>query len=141
MSKNKIIIIVVAVVVGILAYMYLTRDQNASSDSLVAENKTSTFADASDILNLLNRMNQIKLDDSVFSNQVFVSLKDTTVTLVSQQTGRNNPFAPLGADTTKAQPAVTAKSAKVISNNSNIDNSQVTPSTDSLPSFSNFPTR
>ena len=111
MSKNKIIIIVVVIIVGVFAYFYLTRDQSGTANApLVSEAKTTTFADAKDILTLLNRMSQIKLDDSIFQNVVFKSLKDTTVILVSQPTGRNNPFAPLGSDgTTKVQPQTTTK--------------------------------
>ena len=98
MSKNKIIIIIVVVVAGILAYMYLTKGDSTSGLSLVAENKTAAdFSDAKDILNLLNRMSQIKLDDSIFQDQGFESLKDTTVVLTDLPSGRNNPFAPLGS--------------------------------------------
>ena len=51
MSKNKIIIIIVVVVAGILAYMYLTKGDSTSGLSLVAENKTAAdFSDAKDML-------------------------------------------------------------------------------------------
>jgi hypothetical protein len=89
--------------------MYLTKNQDTTGTSLVAEKKTADFADAKNILTLLNRMNQIKLDDSIFNSAVFQSLKDTTVTLVSQPTGRNNPFAPLGTDGTKTQSSTNTK--------------------------------
>jgi hypothetical protein len=112
MTKNKIIIIVVVIIVGIMAYMYLTKGNDTAGVSLVAENKTTDIVGATDILALLNSMNQIKLDDSIFNDPVFQSLKDTTVTLVSMPTGRNNPFAPLGSDGTVVKSSNSSAPAK-----------------------------
>lgn len=47
---------------------------------------------------LLNTRN-IKLDDAVFNNPAFGRLQDYTITLTPEgDEGRDNPFAPLGAE-------------------------------------------
>jgi hypothetical protein len=100
LSKNKIIIIIVVVIVAVMAFVYLKNSGDNSQTSLVSEAKSSQSADSDYVLKLLNRMSKIKLDDTIFFSQMFSSLKDTTVTLVPQSIGRNNPFAPLGSDGT-----------------------------------------
>ncbi|MCX6753260.1 MAG: hypothetical protein NTW62_02880 [Candidatus Nomurabacteria bacterium] len=50
------------------------------------------------ITTLLN-VNNIKLDDGIFSNPAFSTLKDSTIELVSDgNEGRPNPFSPIGVD-------------------------------------------
>ena len=111
-NKNNIIIVIVVIIAAFFAYNYLIKDQGSASDtSLTAEAKSTNFAAAKEILLLLNRMSNIKLDDSIFSDRAFQSLKDTTVTLKDQPIGRNNPFAPLsGADNSRATTTTTAPS-------------------------------
>jgi hypothetical protein len=97
MSKNKIIIISSLLIVVAMAFIYLLK--NPSDSSLVAaERRTTEFSSAKEVLDLLNKMSKVKLDDSIFYDKAFISLRDTTVELVNQPIGRNNPFAPLGAD-------------------------------------------
>jgi len=98
-KKNQIITVILVVIVGFVAFNYLKGNSNDNSgSSIVAEQKVAEFAGAREILNLLNRMSKVKLDDSIFNNNSFKSLKDTTVVLVGQPVGRDNPFAPLGTD-------------------------------------------
>lgn len=97
MNKNNIIIVSSLVVVAAMALIYLLKNPSDSSN-LVAEKRTAEFASAKEVLNLLNRMSKVKLEDGIFYDKAFQSLNDTTVELVGQPIGRNNPFAPLGAD-------------------------------------------
>ena len=102
-KKNQIIIVILVAVVGFIAFTYLKGNSNDNSgSSIVAEQRVAEFAGAREILSLLNRMAKVKLDDSIFNDNSFKSLKDTTVVLVGQPVGRNNPFAPLGTDGTKS---------------------------------------
>ena len=64
------------------------------------------------IYTMLQQMAQVTLDDSIFSKPNFQSLKDNTVSLTPQATGRNNPFAPVGTDSnsaTQATPVLPSK--------------------------------
>jgi len=99
MKKNQIIIISAVIIFAVIAFMYLKNNSSdTSGSSIVAENKVAEFADAREILTLLNKMSGVKLDDAVFNNPAFNFLKDGTVTLVPQSPGRNNPFSPVGSD-------------------------------------------
>ncbi|MFA6430548.1 MAG: hypothetical protein WC229_01495 [Candidatus Paceibacterota bacterium] len=98
-KKNQILIVVIVVIVGFFVFNYFKNSSvDNSGSSIVAEQRVTEFAGAREILSLLNRMSNVKLDDSIFNDSSFKSLKDTTVVLVGQPVGRNNPFAPLGTD-------------------------------------------
>lgn len=58
-----------------------------------------------DFLAVLLSIKNINLDDSLFSNNAFLHLKDTTIVLVQDGTeGRPNPFAPIGSENTVLLP-------------------------------------
>jgi hypothetical protein len=100
MNKKNILIIIVAVIFLGIVFIYLTRDNTAGDTSSLSTNvSTAPSADAQYIYNLLQRMSAVKLDDSIFVSTAFQSLIDNTVVLTAQQTGRNNPFSPIGTDT------------------------------------------
>lgn len=96
--KNNIITIVLVVVVALVAIWYLTKTDTSTS-YLTTSTQTTNSTDAIYIYSLLQKMSQVSLEDTVFSNPVFKSLKDNTVTFPEQPAGRNNPFAPIGTDT------------------------------------------
>jgi len=53
----------------------------------------------SEFLSVLLNIKSIQLDDSIFSEPAFLTLKDSTKILVQDSTeGRPNPFAPIGID-------------------------------------------
>lgn len=51
-----------------------------------------------DILSILGDLGSIRLDDSVFQNPIFQSLKDYSVVIPREIKGRKNPFLPIGQD-------------------------------------------
>ena len=54
---------------------------------------------AKDFLTLLLSVKNIKLDDAIFSDNAFSSLRDSSITLIPDgNEGRMNPFAPFGTD-------------------------------------------
>lgn len=53
---------------------------------------------AAQILSLLQELNAIQLNDSIFSDPMFLSLKDYHVDLAEEPKQRSNPFAPIGQD-------------------------------------------
>jgi phosphomevalonate kinase len=99
--KNNIITIILVVVIGMVAFWYLTKTDNTAS-SLITDVKTTDSTDAKYIYTILQQMAQVTLDDSIFANPVFQNLKDNTVSFSPQASGRNNPFAPVGTDSNVA---------------------------------------
>src|SRR3989344_2767864 len=94
MSK-KIISFIIIVVLIAAAFWYLQNSQSTDS-SLTAQVQAPQSVDAKYIYGLLQKMKEVRLDDSIFSNTTFLNLRDNSVTLSPQTKGRNNPFAPLG---------------------------------------------
>jgi len=98
MSKlSKILIGVVVVILLIFLINYFGKNGSSGSQSLVAEKGTIEIDDAKYVLNLLNKMSEVDLSDTIFSDQGFMRLKDNSVTLVPQPVSRDNPFAPVSA--------------------------------------------
>lgn len=116
MSKIKNIIIFTSItVVFILIYIFFIKPEpvtenlvstpsNAALPDIVdigsnmnMENKSSFIA--KDFLSLLLNVKNIKLDDTIFSEVAFDSLRDSSIVLVPDgNEGRPNPFAQLGSD-------------------------------------------
>jgi len=96
-NKNNIIILVVVVIIIIFAFMYLKKGTTDNA-SLSTDTQIANSADATLVYTLLKKMSFVKLDDSIFSNPLFINLKDNTVILDRQEKGRSNPFAPIGND-------------------------------------------
>lgn len=91
---KNIIIVVVIVVVAAIAYTFFL--DKTSDDLLTSEVKgTEELALESDLLTILINLRSIKLDDSIFSNPAFISLRDFGQDIVPEPVGRENPFAPV----------------------------------------------
>jgi hypothetical protein len=114
--KNNIIIIILVIVIGAVAFWYLGQNNNNTGSSLSVDAQTSNSADAQYIYNILQQMAQVKLDDSIFSDPNFQSLRDNTATFPLQSAGRNNPFAPTGTDTAAPGQTQTATSSPAVKN-------------------------
>jgi len=94
LKKNKMAVGGVAVVL-LLAYVYFSYFARGSSASLTASDAGTPLS--SDILVTLQSIHSIKLDNSIFTDPVFVSLTDFGVTIPPENVGRRNPFAPVSA--------------------------------------------
>jgi hypothetical protein len=80
------------VVILILAvYVYFTYFGTSSAPLTASDNAVS-----GNLLATLGSLHTIKLDNSIFTNPVFVSLSDFGTTIPPQSSGRGNPFAPIG---------------------------------------------
>jgi len=51
--------------------------------------------DTQQILEILLALRSVKLDDAIFSNNSFISLKDFSTKIIPEPVGRPDPFAPL----------------------------------------------
>ena len=105
--KNIIIFIAIGTVF-VLIYIFFIKpsppvDNLISSSSNLSEQSAETLArNASatqDFLGLLLSVQNIKLDDTIFSDEAFIGLRDSSIVLIPDgNEGRPNPFAPLGTD-------------------------------------------
>src|SRR3989344_2466780 len=106
-TRNIIIFLALAVVL-ILVYIFFVKQPFAPATALVSSipnisgqnqvNTDSNGAVAKDFLILLLSVKDIKLNDTIFGDDAFVSLRDSSITLTPDGSeGRPNPFAPLGA--------------------------------------------
>lgn len=111
-SKIKtIIIIVIVAIVLVLIYIFFIKKApeamltNSSGAPMTGSTTTSTDTNletaqiGQDFVSLLLSVKSIKLDDSIFKNEAFISLKDSSILLVpTKNEGRPNPFAPIGSE-------------------------------------------
>ena len=112
-SKIKSIIIIVVIIAAIvLAYVLFfpkASDQGNLTSSPIAATSSGTNAGTSSadtpvdpsFLSLLLSVKGLTLNDAIFTNIAFTSLRDSTIILPTGTTdeGRINPFAPIGSDT------------------------------------------
>lgn len=93
-EKNKTTVLGLVVLV-VLAWGYFTYFGGSSSAPLTAV--PSDAAISGDLLTVLGSLHTIKLDNSIFTDPVFLSLSDFGTTIPPQTPGRSDPFAPIGA--------------------------------------------
>lgn len=123
--RNIIIFVTIAAVL-VLVYLYFVKSP-ATQSNLVSSNSTSlpningstnqatnstsnvTTVEAKDFLALLLNVKNIKLDDAIFTSTAFMSLRDSSITLVPDgNEGRPNPFAPFGNDVAPSAPNISS---------------------------------
>lgn len=116
---KKVVTIIIVLLLGLMAFLYLGNSGSSSTGSLSAQIQAPQSADAQYIYNLLQQMNSVSLDDTIFSDPTFTSLNNNTVILTPQAAGRPNPFAPLGSiGTVQTQSNTTNSTVKTQTNQS-----------------------
>jgi hypothetical protein len=107
MSQKTKQIIIAVIVIGIAFFgfkMFFTSDV-PSDVSLSVDGAGDTYIqEGQEILVLLEQLSNINLDNSIFSNQIFLSLVNFEKPLEPQIEGRPNPFLPIGRDTSSINP-------------------------------------
>jgi hypothetical protein len=109
-SKIKSIIIF-ATLGALMIFVYVSFFQGSEEDQALLTSTSSTTgildsqvsaqnsAIAQDFLSLLLNVKSISLQDSIFADPAFISLKDSSIELIPDgNEGRPNPFAPIGSD-------------------------------------------
>lgn len=106
--KNILIFVGIAALLILIYFFFIKSDPDEAS--LVSSESSSTFPDINtsasatpqitqDFLSILLNIKSIKLDDSIFSDTAFLSLRDSSILLTPDgNEGRPNPFAPIGSD-------------------------------------------
>ena len=110
MPKIKNIIIFVSILAVLISFYFFFFRNTSGGASLTSSTNTASFPVSSapnnnstigkDFLTLLLSIKNIKLDDSIFSDNAFTNLHDSSIDLIPDDNeGRPNPFAPIGSDT------------------------------------------
>ncbi len=137
--KNIIIFLAIGIIL-IIVYSYFIKGgsnevaplsstaNNPMGNSSAGELADQNSAIAQDFLALLLNVKGITLQDSIFSDPAFTSLKDSSIELVPDgNEGRPNPFAPIGTDVLLSiNPSGNATSTTP-STNSGTNNTNSTP--------------
>ncbi len=93
------------VILGVLAvllvfgYFVFT---GTSAPAPVTTDGTDTTADQNmvgqDVITLAQKLDDVNIDDSIFTGAVFLSLIDRDIPIASENQGRPNPFATIGIE-------------------------------------------
>ena len=113
MNKDLLIklgvgIAIVAIIIVVFVLLNPGQSNQPSSSITSSDGNTvNTLSDqrnevqqlSDELLGLLTSLEGIRLDDAIFSNPAYAELRDITIPVPSDGvTGRQNPFAPLGAE-------------------------------------------
>ncbi len=99
-KTKQIAVIFIIIIVAFVIFKMLTSNTNSSNTTLAVDKTNSAGAiDGQEIKAKLTKLNDVKLDDSIFSNKIFTSLISFEKPIADQVPGRKNPFLPIGADT------------------------------------------
>jgi hypothetical protein len=105
--KNIIIFVIIATVFVLIYLFYIKKGPETpaliySSGAPAVSNTTAGVVNETqtqDFLSLLLNVKNINLDNAIFSDDAFMSLRDSSITLTPDgNEGRINPFAPIGSD-------------------------------------------
>jgi hypothetical protein len=98
-SKGTYIMLAIIIVVSLGLYFYFkgtpsegdleTLETSGTPEAIQAEEA------ANKVVAILNQIDSLKIDDSLFSSMTYRSLVDYTITIPEQNVGRPNPFAPI----------------------------------------------
>ncbi len=95
-SLKSSLIIVAIIVIALIAYFYYKGNGSSSnSTSLLTQTSTDSSIIGSQILGLLNQIQSLRIDASLFADPGYQTLRDFSVAIPPENVGRTNPFAPL----------------------------------------------
>lgn len=93
--KNVLYFILIAVFIFVIIGFVFEKDN--SQQALLSDGSGEQVASIAEreLLSILLDLRRIELREEIFSDSVFISLKDFSQDLVPEPVGRNNPFAPV----------------------------------------------
>lgn len=95
-SKKNILIIVGIVLVAMIALFYFMGGDPVDQSSLLSgEESSETERLGTRVLSLLNQIESLNIDTTLFTSATYQTLVDYSVVIPPQGVGRPNPFAPL----------------------------------------------
>jgi hypothetical protein len=92
LRQNKMLTFggLVVLIVALIYFMFFS----GSPEEAVVVTQDQTSSISRDLIITLSNLSTIRLDDSIFTDPVFLSLSDFGVQIPLQNVGRRNPFAP-----------------------------------------------
>lgn len=86
--------LMLSAVIGFVALVYdapVSRAQEEASST----NEPKISPEDQQLFAIIDRINAIKLDEKIFKDPAFTSLKDISTIIAPQPVGRENPFVPI----------------------------------------------
>jgi hypothetical protein len=98
--KKIILVILLAIVLFVVYAVFIKKDPTNTVDGNLITSGGVLSEDAralgNQISQALLRLEQIKLDRNIFTNNIYVTLVDRSEPIIDEPIGRPNPFAPIG---------------------------------------------
>lgn len=95
LKKYKNTLVTIAIIAaGFVVYTFFFTGEEEAVLSTAVQNPTQTVVEQ-ELISLLLELRGITLDTRLFDDPRFQSLRDFSQELISEPTGRQNPFAPL----------------------------------------------
>lgn len=94
-TKKIVIALVLIAVVGFALYIFFFRKVEVAVVLDEFGNPVQAQVVGQDLIDLLEELQAVSLDDSLFSTAAYRGLIDSSVVLSPQPQGRSNPFAPI----------------------------------------------
>lgn len=94
--KKTTAIFILILVVGAFIYFYMSGG-SVNNNSALLQGSSPDVSDnvGVEVLTLLNQIQSLKIDSTLFSEPVYKTLVDYSVPIPAQPIGRTNPFAPI----------------------------------------------
>ncbi|MCX6719365.1 MAG: hypothetical protein NTZ38_03265 [Candidatus Taylorbacteria bacterium] len=90
------IVVAILIVVAVIVY-YAFFSGSSVGDSATLQEQSDEDIVGIETLSLLNQIQSLRIDKSVFQSAAYQSLEDYTVQIPPVNIGRPNPFAPLSS--------------------------------------------
>jgi hypothetical protein len=101
--------VTVIIIVAAVGYFYLSGSSATPNGALLSSSGPDSAVVGAQDLALLQQIQSLKIDTSIFSDPGYRTLRDYSVAIPSVNVGRPNPFAPLpGFSSSASAPAVGA---------------------------------
>jgi hypothetical protein len=95
-KKNMVLLLgILGIFLALVVYLNFFSGENTAA--LLAVNADSTSPVSQELLTTLTNLHTIKLDTTIFSSPVFLSLTPFGVEIPPESVGRRNPFLPVGS--------------------------------------------
>jgi len=99
LKQNKMLFIALAVVIVLfIGYGFIGGGTPARTSLTKTYLKGGSSPIEQETLRLLRNIESVELNSAVFSDPAFAVLRDFSRSIVNEERGRSNPFAPLGMD-------------------------------------------
>lgn len=97
-NRQKILTYILTLLLVVAALYFYRRYSSSINNFAEIVTDESVVPVGEDVLAIVQKLDYITIDDSMFASPLFTYLKDTTVTIIQEDKSRPNPFAPINAN-------------------------------------------